>query len=231
MWPRSRAHDSSTSRLPHQRPFRVVALVAGLELLPENAPYGDIAGPGPTGFARFRSVELRTDRLILRPPVAADIDRLVEVANDRRIARNLTSAFPHPYTRDDAVAFVESAPKGLAIVPVEPILSLGPGMVGVVGGNDLAGDGPSEYVGVHSFGYWLHPDAWGHGFATEAATAYLDHIAQIQRPRRFEAGVYGWNPASGRVLEKLGFELEGRRQARIFRFGEVTDELIYGKVM
>lgn len=176
-------------------------------------------------------MELRTKRLILRPPVAADIDRLVDVADDRRIARNLTSAFPHPYTRDDAVAFVESAPKGLAIVPIEPIESLGPGMVGVVGGNDLGGDGPREYEGVHSFGYWLHPDAWGHGFATEAATAYLDHIAQTKRPRRFEAGVYGWNPASGRVLEKLGFQLEGRCHARIVRFGDVTDELIYGKVM
>jgi RimJ/RimL family protein N-acetyltransferase len=176
-------------------------------------------------------MELRTNRLILRSLVAADIDRLVEVADDRRIARNLTSAFPHPYTRDDAVAFVESEPDGLAIVPVEPIESLGPGMVGIVGGNDLGGDGPSVYEGVHSIGYWLHPDAWGHGLATEAATAYLDHIVQTQRPRRFEAGVYGWNPASGRVLEKLGFELEGRHQARIDRFGEVTDELIYGKVL
>ncbi len=176
-------------------------------------------------------MELRTDRLILRPLAATDIERLAEVANDRRIARNLTPAFPHPYTRDDAVAFVESEPDRLAIVPVEPIDSLGPGMVGVVGGSDLGGDQPSEHEGVHSFGYWLHPDAWGRGFATEAAAAYLDHIVQSRQPRRCEAAIYGWNPASGRVLEKLGFTLEGRCPARIIRFGEVTDELIYGKVL
>ena len=153
------------------------------------------------------------------------------VAADRRIARNLTTAFPHPYTRADAEAFIGSEPDVFVIEPIDPIDPLGPGMVGVVGGDNLGGDGPSVYEGVHSFGYWLHPDAWGRGFATEAATAYLDHIARTRRVRRFEAGVFGWNPASGRVLEKLGFQLEARHPGRIVRFGEVADELVYGKVL
>ncbi len=172
---------------------------------------------------------LRTERLILRPPTIGDVERLAFVANDIRIARNMTTSFPHPYTVDDARQFVEaSADLGFAIEPIEPIPGLGPGMVGMVGGAQLADSTPNVLEGVYTFGYWLTPGAWGHGFATEAATAYLDHVIDTFRPRRIEAGVYAWNPASGRVLEKLGFELQGRLSDRILRFDETTDELIYG---
>ncbi len=170
---------------------------------------------------------LRTERLLLRPLDTGDVERLAEIADDIRIARNMTSAFPHPYTVDEARSFIESDPDGFAIEPVTPIPALGPGIVGVVGG---AAAGPDDMSGVHRFGYWLTPDAWRHGIATEAAQAYLGHIINTAKPRRVEAGVYAWNPASGHVLEKLGFELEGRLHQRIIRFGDVTDELIYGLI-
>ena len=44
------------------------------------------------------------------------------------------------------------------------------------------------------------------------------------------ASVFGWNPASGRVLEKAGFSLESRLRNAIYKDGEFTDELIYGKL-
>ena len=46
--------------------------------------------------------------------------------------------------------------------------------------------------------------------------------------RRLRATVFGWNPASGRALEKCGFRLEGRLSSGIIKGGDVTDELIYG---
>ena len=82
-----------------------------------------------------------------------------------------------------------------------------------------------------TLGYWLAVAAWGNGHASQAAGALLDHLEREHGARRFEAYVYGWNQASGRVLEKLGFVLEGRRVAAVTRFGEVTDDLIYGKVL
>lgn len=171
-------------------------------------------------------VELRTERLLLRQPSMDDVERLAEIANDRRVARNLTPAFPHPYTVEDAIKFVESKPSGFAIVPIEPPDEIGPGMVGMVGG------GPADNTtGVYIFGYWLGFNAWGHGYATEAATAYLDHMVATEPVRRVEAGVFAWNPASGRVLEKLGFDFEGRMKARAERFGEITDELWYAKLI
>ncbi len=171
---------------------------------------------------------LKTERLVLRPPHIDDVDRLAAIANDKRIARNMTSNFPHPYTVDDARSFLQAHDYAFAIEPVEPIPSLGPGMVGIIGGSDRADSSAADFQGVYVFGYWLTPDAWGRGLATEAGRAYLDHILDTRRPRRIEAAVYGWNPASGHVLEKLGFEFEGRLKDRVMRFGDVTDELMYG---
>lgn len=169
---------------------------------------------------------IETERLQLRPLHVDDAERMATIANDKRIARNLTHVFPNPYTPADAESFL-SSPGGLGIECREPVGSLQPGLIGVIG----ADAGSGENSDVFSFGYWLAADAWGHGYATEAAQAFLDDLAATRRPRRFEALVYGWNPASARVLEKLGFELEGRCKDRITRFGEVTDELIYGRVL
>lgn len=167
---------------------------------------------------------LSTERLRLRPLVAEDAERLASIANDRRIARNLTAAFPHPYTRADAEGFIGSgaADGGFAIDPIG-----GDGIVGMIGGSTHQVDNPL----VHTFGYWLGVDHWGRGYATEASRAYVDHIVATTAPIRIEASVYGWNPASGRVLEKVGFTHEATLARRIRRFDEVTDELIYVRLI
>ena len=61
----------------------------------------------------------------------------------------------------------------------------------------------------HELGYWITPDAWGRGYATEAAGAVL-RAARAAGVRRVTAGHFVDNPASGRVLRKLGFRPTGR---------------------
>ncbi len=169
--------------------------------------------------------DIRTERLLLRRPTLDDAPRMAEVANDIRIARNMTSLFPHPYDLAAAEAWIPVS-DGLAIFTTDAVGDLSPGMVGMVG----AHVGEGENADVVTFGYWLAVGAWGHGFATEASRAFLDRLVETVPVRRVEAMVYGWNPASGRVLEKLGFVLEGRLKNRVRRFGELTDELVYGWV-
>ena len=48
---------------------------------------------------------------------------------------------------------------------------------------------------------------------------------------RLQATILDWNPASCRVAEKCGYELEGRLRKAIFKDGEITDALVYGKVV
>ncbi len=79
-------------------------------------------------------------------------------------------------------------------------------------------------------GYWIGEPFWCLGYASEAvalssafAFAELDVV-------RIEACLYEWNPASGRVLEKNGFEFERRHRNAVYKDGELIDKLVYGKV-
>ncbi|TPG14605.1 N-acetyltransferase [Sphingomonas oligophenolica] len=71
-------------------------------------------------------------------------------------------------------------------------------------------------IGIHRegeacvFGYWLTPSAWGRGYATEAGRAVLDIARHALPIRRLNASYFVDNPASGRVLRKLGFRETGR---------------------
>ena len=78
-----------------------------------------------------------------------------------------------------------------------------PRMIGGVGihAND---EGESE------LGYWLTPDAWGRGYATEAAAAVVRTARDTLRLKRLVSGHFIDNPASGKVLRKLGFRPTGR---------------------
>jgi RimJ/RimL family protein N-acetyltransferase len=115
--------------------------------------------------------------------------------------RNL-AVVPWPYTLRDAEAYLAS-PRD----PVLPSLLIfertggAPDLVGSCG----LGRRPS---GAVEMGYWIARDHWGRGIATEACTALLD-IARTLRIARLEGSHFLDNPASGRVLEKLGFEPVG----------------------
>lgn len=65
--------------------------------------------------------------------------------------------------------------------------------------------------GEWELGYWVARTLWGQGYATECADAALDAFEAANGPRTLEAGVFDDNPASIRVLSKLGFKPTGER--------------------
>jgi RimJ/RimL family protein N-acetyltransferase len=139
----------------------------------------------------------RTPRLLLRPGFPEDAPALAAAIGDRAIARNL-AVVPWPYTLRDAEAFLAS-PRD----PVLPSLLIfertgrAPELVGSCG----LGRRTSGSV---ELGYWIARAHWGRGIASEACTA-LVHIARTLGLTRLEGSHFLDNPASGRVLEKLGF--------------------------
>lgn len=161
----------------------------------------------------------------LRPFSPADRVRLAELANDRRIWRNLTDRFPHPYGLDSADEWIQ-----FCVDEGEPTrnfaIEIDGRLVGAIGLDLLDG----EKIGIGNVGYWIAVDFWNRGIATYALRALVDYTVHTFPIRRLQASVFGWNPASGRVLEKCGFRLEGRLSSGILKCGEVTDELIYGLV-
>ena len=139
----------------------------------------------------------RTERLLLRPGWAEDAPTLARAIADEQVVRNLATA-PWPYAIEDAEAFL-AAPRDPAM-PTFLITERTDGAPRIVGSCGL-GRRPS---GAVELGYWIGRSHWGKGFATEAGRALIE-IARALKLPRLEASHFIDNPASGRVLEKLGF--------------------------
>ena len=143
----------------------------------------------------------RTPRLLLRPGFPEDAPALAHAIGDLAIVRNL-SVVPWPYTIRDAEAYLAS-PRD-PVLPSFLIFERTEGAPLLVGSCGL-GRRPS---GAVELGYWIARTSWGRGFATEAGRALVD-IARTLGLAQLEASHFIDNPASARVLEKLGFESTG----------------------
>ena len=73
-------------------------------------------------------------------------------------------------------------------------------------------------------------DFWGRGITSAAVEAVTNYGFEAHRLRRVYALPLGWNPASARVLEKAGFQLEGRLTAAAYKDGQWVDQLLYAKI-
>ena len=146
---------------------------------------------------------LESERLLLRPPEIGDLPFMVPLAGDFEVSKNL-GRVPHPYTEDDARAFHARAgeQRGLgtdfnfAILRKEDDAYLG-------------GCGLHLKDGVFEMGYWLGRPYWGQGYATEAARRLAGFAFHDLKATRLVAAWFHDNPASGRVLAKLGCQHTG----------------------
>ena len=143
----------------------------------------------------------RTPRLLLRPGFPEDAPALAAAIADEAIVRNLV-VVPWPYSLRDAEAFLAS-PRD-PVLPSFLIYERTHGAPQLVGSCGL-GRRPS---GAVEMGYWISRPYWGRGVATEACRALID-IGRTLGLAQLEGSHFVDNPASGRVLEKLGFEPVG----------------------
>jgi len=149
----------------------------------------------------------RTERLLLRPGWAEDAPALAQAIADETIVRNLAVA-PWPYSLRDAEAFL-AAPRD-PILPSMLIFERTGGEAALAGSCGLG----RRASGKVELGYWIARPFWGRGFATEAGTALIA-IARALGLHQLEASHFLDNPASGRVLEKLGFQSTGMIAPRL----------------
>src|SRR4051812_23274231 len=140
----------------------------------------------------------RTPRLLLRPGFPEDAPALATAIADEAIVRNLASA-PWPFRMRDAEAFL-ARPRD-PVLPTFLVFERTDGPPQLIGSCGL-GRRPS---GAVEMGYWIARAYWNRGFATEACTALVD-IARMLCLPTLEGAHFLDNPASARVLEKLGFE-------------------------
>jgi len=168
---------------------------------------------------------IATERLVLRELRLNDARAIAARAGDRRVARHLIQV-PSPYPIALAARWIDGrnswwrAGRGatLAIARRESPDAL----LGTASLRRYARDRRAE------LGYWLGVDAWGCGFATEAAHAIVGWGFRELELNRVYAHVLDGNLASCRVLDKLGFTPEGVRRQHVRKGRALVDVMLYG---
>ena len=165
-------------------------------------------------------VELKTERLLLRPLELGDVDDVLAYASDPEVGRYLP--VPQPYTRDDAVEYV--ARMILDDWSTEPTFA-------IVWARHVIGS-ISLHVKVRhetaELGYALARQAWGRGIVPEAARAVIDWGFERYALHKVFARSDVRNRQSWRVMEKLGMTREGVLQGHRKARDEHVDDIYYG---
>lgn len=144
---------------------------------------------------------IATERLVLRKIEARDRARLVQLANNWRVAKNL-GTMPYPYTHAAADEWIGKQAELWAGAKSKPLaITLDGELIGGVG----VGTRPDRSDEEWELGYWLGEPYWNRGYASEAARAVRDYAFEVVGLPQIIAGHYADNHASGRVLTKLGF--------------------------
>jgi RimJ/RimL family protein N-acetyltransferase len=168
---------------------------------------------------------IRTERLLLRPPIESDAVALWERRNLPEVAVYGNWVTPWPRERAD-----ELVADAMAMAGPENdrwwMLTIA----------DPATDQPIGDLAIHTawegrsveIGYTLHPDHWGRGYAVEAADALAAHAFEALGAARVFAMLHPDNRASAQVLERIGMLFEGHTRNSYWVGDEVSDDWIYG---
>jgi RimJ/RimL family protein N-acetyltransferase len=140
--------------------------------------------------------KIETDRLVLRAPIRGDVPQLVKLADNKAIA-SMMSRLPSPYTRADAIGFVEIQAQRESEKPYA--ITLDGSLIGMIG---------FTYApeAIPEFGYWLGEPFWGKGYVTEAGRALLEVADGTRQYKEIGAQALSENLRSINVLTKLRFK-------------------------
>ncbi len=158
----------------------------------------------------------------LRQWQSGDEESLTKNANNYNIWRNLKDTFPHPYTIEEAhgwVKIAQNSPETFAIVVDNKAV----GGIGILLKDDI-------YCKNAEIGYWLGEAHWSKGITSSAITEVVEYTFKTYDIHRIYAGVFEYNLASMRVLEKSGFHKEAILKQSLFKEGKLYDEHIFVKL-
>ena len=168
---------------------------------------------------------LETERLVLRVRTVADAEDIFDYASLPEVT--WPAGFPPAESVEEEENYLEN------IMPKRWIEQKIPSGYGIClkGTDEVIGsiDFNNRHADdVLEMGYLLHPDYWGQGIVTEAARALLEVGFTLLNLYKIEIECYGYNKASQRIAEKLGFTLESRVRDRKDAQGKRCDLLRYG---
>jgi ribosomal-protein-alanine N-acetyltransferase len=161
-----------------------------------------------------------TPRLTLRPFVLADAPDVQRLAGAAEVADTALN-IPHPYPAEVAVAWIsghlEQFATGTAVIWAIVLRET----TALCGAISMGIDQQHQHA---ELGYWLGNPYWNRGYMTEAGAAVLHYGFMVAGLHRIYARHFTRNPASGRVMQKLGMRYEGCLREHM-RKGEQFEDL------
>ncbi len=169
-------------------------------------------------------MQLKTDRLILRPLEEKDAADLFPVMNDPDVTANLL--LPHPYPAEKVSAWIRSCHAAYEVCERYDLAVVRKDTGQVIGVCSLC-KVSWEHLSAELV-YWIGKPHWGQGFITEAARKVLEYGFLELGLERVCVGCFACNTASRRVIEKLGFIYEGTARGEYKKLGVRYDTLHFG---
>jgi RimJ/RimL family protein N-acetyltransferase len=169
-------------------------------------------------------MELKSGNILLRPLRKSDASRLAMLANNEKISCNLRDGFPHPYTLADAESFLAK------FTDQDPVTFFGIEYNGEHVGNISLVPGQDIYRKSAEIGYFIGEPYWNKGIVTTAVNLITEYGFDKLGIIRIHTGVFEYNTASMRVLEKCGFTKDGVFRKSVFKQNKIWDEVRYSKL-
>jgi len=167
---------------------------------------------------------LQVENIILRSLNNEDAPALAALANNKKIWINVRDALPYPYTLNDAFFFID------LIKNEDPQVSFAIeyngafcGMIGLVPQKDV-------YRLTAEIGYWLGEPFWNKGIITKAVALVTNYAFDELGFIRIHTGIFEYNTASMKVLEKNGYIKDGVFEKSVIKDGKIFNEHRYSKV-
>lgn len=166
-------------------------------------------------------ISLSDGTIVLRHFTNNDIEVLALLANNKNIWDCVRDFLPHPYTTDDARFFIDHCiaenPQLTFAIEYQQQLC---GCIGLTLQNDI-------YRYSAELGYWIGEPFWNKGIATHAVKIITAYGFEQLGKNRIYSGIFDFNKASQRVLEKSGFLLEGILKKSVMKNNVFLDEYRY----
>lgn len=169
-------------------------------------------------------MELKSGNIVLRSLRIKDAKRLADLANNEKVSRNLRDGFPNPYTEADAENFLQKFSNQ------DPVTFFGIDYNGEYVGNISLVPCQDIYRMSAEIGYFIGEPYWNKGIVTTAVNLISEYGFSHLGIVRIQTGIFEYNTASQRVLEKCGFVKEGIFRKSVFKQGKLWDEVRYAKL-
>lgn len=162
------------------------------------------------------------DKYFIRSFADNDVNSIVKYANDIEVSRYLRDSFPYPYTKENAIEWINFVNKNYSHL-----------FFAIADERELIGGiSATPQIDVHRFsaeiGFWIGKLHWNNGILTKALPVFCNYLFAKFYFNRLTANVFEGNEASRKVLEKSGFVLEGTQRKSVFKENKFTDHYIYG---